>query len=52
MTYGDSLAQAMNGSSADGTGLWALFVLLLAVVALTAAMVVLVRTVKSAIDAV
>jgi len=49
-TYGDTLAGMLNGSSTDGTGLWAFLLLLLGVLVLVALTVVLVRVVHAAID--
>jgi hypothetical protein len=49
-TYGDTLAGMLNGSSSDGSGLWALLLLFVGLVVLIAAVVILVRVVNAAID--
>lgn len=51
-TYGDTLAGYMLGNSSDGSGLWAFLLLLIAVIAMIAAAVILIRAVKTAVDAV
>lgn len=49
-TYGDTLASWMNGSASTGSGLWAFLLLLLVLLGLVAAAIILIRTVKTAID--
>lgn len=49
-TYGDTLAGMLNGSSSDGSGLWAMLLLLVALMTLVAVTIVLVRTVHAAVD--
>lgn len=51
-TYGDALAGWLNGSATDGTGLWALLALLVAVLVLVAGVVLLVNTIRATHDAV
>lgn len=49
-TYGDDLAAMLNGSRTDGSGLWAMLILLVALLVLVAVTIVLIRVVNAAVD--
>jgi len=49
-TYGDTLAGWLNGSRTDGSGLWAMLLLLVALLVLVGVTIILIRVVHAAVD--